>query len=215
MADDIQIPASGKFAPHPATTCAARCVDVIDPGPVITRNFKDKDGNLQPPKLVQKVTLLYQSGKVNPETQRLYEVSVEFTQSMADNANLRKFLVGWFGGYEAIPEEAKKGKLACLTGHPALITVAHRTSQKGNTYAIIPSICPIPEGMTAPKLPAYTRAPYWAERKAERKKEADAFLKQDTPEAQKFAKPIPAELATDFEQVPPALEDAEDDGIPF
>ena len=214
MADDIQIPASGKFAPHPATTCAARCVDVIDPGPVIVDNFKDKDGKLQPPRLVQKVTLVFQSGKVNPETNRLYEVSVENTQSMADNANLRKFLVAWFGGYDAIPEGAKQGKLACLVGCPALITVAHKKSKKGNEYAIIPSICPIPEGMTAPTLPVYQRAPYWAERKAERQKEAEKFLKQDTPEAQKYAKP-PAELATDWDQMPPALEDDGESPLPF
>lgn len=212
MADDIQIPQT-KFSPHPATTCAARCVDVIDPGPVVTRNFKDKDGNLQPPKLVQKTVFVFQSGKVNPETKRPYEVSVEHTQSMADNANLRKFLVSWFGGYDSIPEGARKGKLGVLEGASALITVAHKKSQKGNEYAIVPSICPIPEGMTAPTLPSYTRAPYWAERKAERQKEADAFLKQDTPEAQKFAKPLPPELAKDFEQVPPALEG--DDDLPF
>lgn len=208
MADDIQISSSGKFTPHPITTCAARCVDVIDPGPSIATNFKDKDGNLQPPKLVQKVVLVYQSGKVNPETQRPYEVSVEHAQSMADNANLRKFLVSWFGGYDAIPEDARKGKPACLVGQPALITVAHKKSQKGNVYAVIPSICPIPEGMSAPVLPTYTRAPYWAERKAERKAAEEKFLSQNTPEAQKFE--VPAHIADDWDQMPKALEDGED-----
>lgn len=203
MADDITIPASGKFAPHPITTCAARAVDVIDPGPVIAE-FKDKDGKTQPPKLVQKVVLVYQSGKVNPDTNRPYEVSVEFTQSMGDNANLRKFLVGWFGGYDAIPDAAKRGKLACLVGESALITVAHKTSRKGNPYAIIPSICPIPEGMTAPTLPAYTRAPYWMERKAERQRAAEAFKARGSegrkePDFSDFPDGLDGD---DFEQAP-------------
>lgn len=214
MADDITIPAGGKFAPHPATTCAARCVDVIDPGPVIA-TFKNKEtGKDDPPKLVAKIVFVFQSGKVNPDTKFPYEVGVELTQSMADNSNLRKFLVSWFGGYDSIPEGAKKGKPGVLVGAPALITVAHKQSRKGNTYAVIPSICPIPEGMTAPTLPDYTRAPYWAERKAERKAEADKFLAQDTPEAQKYAKPVPEHIAAEFERMPPALEGG-DDGLPF
>lgn len=214
MADDITIPSGGKFAPHPITTCAGRCVDVIDPGPEVVVYKNKETGKDDPPRLVPKIAFVFQSGKVNPENGRLYEVSVKFSQSMADNANLRKFLVSWFGGYDAIPEGAKKGKPGVLVGAPALITVANKQSRKGNSYATIPSICPIPEGMVAPTLPPYTRAPYWAEQKAEAQKVADQFLKQDTAEAQKYAKPVPEHLAADFDQMPPAP-DGSDSDLPF
>jgi hypothetical protein len=43
-----------------------------------------------------------------------------------------------------------------MLGHPCLVTVVHRTSTKGATYAKIDSINPVPEGMT---VPAATLAP--------------------------------------------------------
>jgi hypothetical protein len=66
-------------------------------------------------------------------------------------------------------------------GYPALITVEHKTTESGKTFANISGITKLPKGMKAPDITGYKRAEYWQEkRKAytdEVKAWADAQLK--------------------------------------
>ncbi len=160
MADNIVAKASeSRYKPHPEGTYTARCVDVIDLG-------EKRDDWQGTTKILPKVALVFQSGKKNPETGEAFEVSVEFTVSMSDRASLRKFLETW-RGKPYTDEQARAGvPIGKLAGQPAMITVGHKTSGTGRTYAKLLAAVPMPEGVAAPEL-EYQRSEYWAERKRE------------------------------------------------
>lgn len=147
-----------KFKPHPEGTLAAVCVDVIDLG-------KKADSWQGKPKVSPKCALVFLTGKMNAETGEPHDVSIEFTISMGDKSNLRRFLESW-RGKKYSDEQAQRGvPIHKLVGQPGLITVEHHQSKAGRTYARILSISPLPEGLGAPTIPAYTRAAFWADRK--------------------------------------------------
>ena len=159
MADEINARSEeSKFKPHPEGTLAAVCVDVIDLG----KKVDEWQGKT---KVQAKCALVFMTGKTNPDTGDLHDVSIEFTVSMGDKSNLRRFLESW-RGKKYTEEQAEKGvPIHKLAGQPALITVEHHKSSKGRTYARILSVSPLPEGLLPPSLPTYTRAPFWADRK--------------------------------------------------
>lgn len=159
MADEINARSEeSKFKPHPEGTLAAVCVDVIDLG----KKVDEWQGKT---KVQPKCALVFMTGKTNPDTGDLHDVSIEFTVSMGDKSNLRRFLESW-RGKKYTEEQAEKGvPIHKLAGQPALITVEHHQSSKGRTYARILSVSPLPEGLLPPTLPEYKRAPFWADRK--------------------------------------------------
>jgi hypothetical protein len=161
MPDVITAVSTGtSFAPHPEGGFPMVCVDTIDLG----EKVEQFPGS--PAKIVHKCAVVFQSGEKNEEG-RLFDLSAEYTVSMYETAALRKLLEAW-RGKAYTEEQAKQGvPVHKLVGQAALIQVTHKTSGKGRTYAKVGSIMPLPKGMSAPTLPAYTRADFWAERKAE------------------------------------------------
>ena len=159
-----------KFTPHPEDQFVAQCVDCINLGDKV----EDYPG--KPKKLTPKCALVFRTGAKNAETGKLIDVSREFTVSMGELANLRKFLESW-RGKAYTDEQIDAGiPLDKLVGNWALITVEHKKSGKGRTYAIINSIVSVPKMMTdRPSFPAYARDEFWAERKKEYAKDATAL----------------------------------------
>ena len=201
MADTVTARDEGqKFTPHPEGQFAAVCVDVVNLGERVEQ-FKD-----QPKKLVPKVALVFQTGEVNADTGDLHQVSVEFTVSMGEKANLRKFLEAW-RGKKYTDEQAEEGvPVHKLEGQAGYITVEQRKAKSsGNTYATINAIMPLPKGMMKPTLPAYTRPEFWTERKKANAEAAAAFKRE--------LHPVGA-AAGSFEDFPEAL-DGGDDDLPF
>lgn len=168
MADRVTAKAEAdkSYAPHPEGGHAFRCVDVVNYGPVV--------GEWQGQVKVQpKVGLFFQSGQKNEQGQ-LHTVAMEFTLSMWEKANLRKFLEGWRGRSYS-DEQAEAGiEIHKLENHGGYGTVEWKRSQKGRDYAVMIGMIPLPQGFATPELPKYDRPEYVTKRKQEY---ADAYAK--------------------------------------
>jgi len=199
MSDPITARGSdAKFKAHPDGQFVGQCVDTIDLG----EKIQDYPGT--PSYLAPTCVLVFRTGERNDETGDYIDIAREFTVSMSDKANLRKFLEQWRGKpYTA--EQIKDGvPLDKLTGNHGLLTIAHRTSAKQRTYANITACVGIPKQMAAGvvKYTDYVRADYWATRKKEYAEAATSFRAKT------------ATAATDSDDFPAALTD-EDDDLPF
>ena len=76
-------------------------------------------------------------------------ISREFTLSMSEKANLRKFLEGW-RGRSFTAEEAKAFDISKLVGLPCTLSVIHKTSQKGKAYAMVSAASTLMKGVECP-----------------------------------------------------------------
>lgn len=160
-----------KFKVHPEGQFLAQLVDVVDMGERVEK-FQDYD-----PKVSEKCVFVFRTGETN-ESGQLIDVDREFTVSMGDKANLRKALEQWRGKKYTNEEIGDGVGIGKLCGNWALITVEHKSSQSGNTYAVINSIVGVPKVMEAnkPKFPPYLRAGYYDERKKVYAEEVKKFL---------------------------------------
>jgi hypothetical protein len=161
LADIITIRDEGgpKFSPHPEGQMAAVCVDVVDLGERL-KTWGAK------PKVSQSFALVFITGERRDDG-HLFDVSVEFTASMFEQAKARQFLEAW-RGRAYTEEEAKRGvPLHKLVGQNALLSIVHRQSQKGRTYATIGTIMPLPKRMAPADVSAdeYVRPSWFQERK--------------------------------------------------
>lgn len=152
-----------KFKTHPEGQFVGQCVDVVDLG----ERVEEFAGQL--PKVVQKCALVFRTGEKNDDTGEYIDISREFTVSMGDKANMRKFLEQWRGKpYD--DASIKQGvPIHKLTGNYGLLTVAHKQSGGGRTYANIAACVGVPKQMQG-ALTAYDdyeRADFWAKRKEE------------------------------------------------
>lgn len=75
--------------------------------------------------------------------------SKEFTLSMHEKSGLRSFLKNW-RGKDFTESEAQAFDVTKLIGVAGMINIIHKDSKKGNTYAEIGSISPMPKGMQCP-----------------------------------------------------------------
>ena len=84
----------------------------------------------------------------------LFEVTTEDGKSLIDSRPMKisgheksalfAFLKAWLGKAPAYGMDTDK-----LKGHPALVTVVHKTSQTGRTYPVLDTIVPLPKAMAA------------------------------------------------------------------
>lgn len=164
MADQVNAKRDeGNFRPHPVGQFAATCVDTINFG----QRVEQYPG--KPERVVQKCGVVFRTGKTNPETGEVIDLVREFTVSMFETAALRQFLESW-RGQSYTEDEADAGvPLHRLVGVPCLISVEHKKSAKGRTYANIKSIAPLPKEMrpSAPDTAGYKRPAYLDDRKKE------------------------------------------------
>lgn len=131
----------------PAGNYIARCYSMIHLGSA-NDNFQ---GEL---KKINKVRIswelptelkVYKEG----EQEKPMTISQEFTLSMHEKANLRKFLEGWRGkGFTE--EEAESFDITKLLEIPCMLSVIHKTSKKGSEYDMISNAATLPKGMECP-----------------------------------------------------------------
>jgi len=159
MADKVMARNTDKaFESHPEGQYVGQCVDVIDLGEEVSE-YPGK-----PPKLVSKVAFVYRTGEMNSDGV-LIDLVAEFTVSLGDLANLRHFLEQWRGKPLTEDQITEGVPLEKMEGTWALLTVAHKTSKKGRTYAIIVSAVGVPKQMaTRPTFPGYERPKYLIEK---------------------------------------------------
>lgn len=116
--------------------------------------------------MVHKCALVWQIDEVNPDTSKPFEMSKEFTVSMAEKANLRKFL-GMWRGKSYTDEEATEGaplhKLYAVNG---LMQIEHKQSKSNpdRSYANIVSVTPLPKSMKKMTPGEYTRSEHWKDK---------------------------------------------------
>lgn len=150
----------GDFEPHPAGQVAAVCVDVVDLG----EKVEEYQGQT---KIMAKVALVFASGE-RQKDKSLALITSEMTNSASEKGNLRKFLESW-RGKSYTPQQIADGlPLHKLHGQAALISVEHVVTKKGNNFAKIRSISPLPKAMPAPEGIAeeYTRPKFLTDKKA-------------------------------------------------
>jgi hypothetical protein len=168
-------------------------VDVIDLGERV-KSFVGKAEKISPV-----CALVFETGEVN-EDGNPHAIQKEFTVSMFERAGLRQFLEAWRGKSYTEAEAQAGVPLNKLVGHAALVSVEHKTSASGRVYATFRTIGPLPKAIAVPDIPPYVRADYWADRKTEY-----------AAEVAKHRPPAPQEFA----DVPDALQDGNDDDLPF
>jgi hypothetical protein len=164
MSDEVIVKnegSTGAFAPHPEGSFIGVCVDVINLGD----KLEQFQGN--PPKIVPKVALVFQTIETNSDTGKPFELSVEKTVSFNERAGLRDFLGRWRGKTYTDAEAALGIPLHKLEGVNAMLIVEHKTSAAGRTYAKVSNIAPAAKGVSKLAPRNYTRAEYWEQRKAD------------------------------------------------
>ena len=164
MSDTINAKGTdAKFKAHDAGQFVGQCVDVIDLG----EKVQDFPGTV--PYLAPVCAIVFRTGERNEQTGEYIDIAREFTVTMGEKANLRKFLEQWRGRNYTTEQITEGVPLHKLTGNHGLLSVAHRTSGKGRTYANITACVGIPKQMadTVTQYTDYKRADYWQERKKE------------------------------------------------
>lgn len=178
MSDQINAKGSdSKFRPHPEGQFVGVCVDTIDLGDRV-ETFAGT-----PAKLAHKCALVFRTGERNEATGEYIDIAREFTVSMGEKANLRKFLEQWRGKPYNIEQIEAGVPLHKLTGQPGLLTIAHKTSGQNRTYANITACVGVPKQMAATvhQYTDYVRADYWQEKKDSYAAEARKFRAEQTP----------------------------------
>ena len=138
---------STDFKPVDAGTYVARCYSMVHIGTI----EQEYMGEIKEQNKVRISWELPTELKVFKEEkgEQPQSVSKEFTLSMHEKANLRKFLESWRGkGFSE--EEAKKFDVTKLLGKACMISIIHKTSKQGKLYAEISSISTLPKGMDCP-----------------------------------------------------------------
>lgn len=166
MSDTITVKATqseSKFKTHDEGQFVGQCVDVINLGEKLEQ-YPDT-----PAKVVEKCALVFRTGEQNDAGEYI-DLSREFTISMHERSGLRKFLEQWRGKPYTEDEIKKAGvPLHKLTGQYGLLTVAHKTSGNGKTYANIAACVGVPKQMQSnlPEFEGYARSEFWNKRKQE------------------------------------------------
>lgn len=152
--------AGRSFAKAPEGQYQAVCVDVIDLG-MHEESYQGKSKGL-----THKCAIVFQVDEVNPETGKRFEIGKEFTVSMGERANLRKFLGSWRGKSYSDQEASEGTPLHKLGGVNALIQIEHKQSKANpdRTYGNIMSVSKLPRAMEPIAPLDYTREQFWIDK---------------------------------------------------
>lgn len=211
------------FPIHPEGQYAARCVDVINLGLSVISYPGSTDYLAEKCVLVfytgEKGVIQSDNGEWLPASQvdptmadRVVHATQEYTLSMGKKAKLRAMATGWRGKPYS-DDEAKKGiDVGAFFGHPALITVGHKTSEaSGRTRMELLLVSKLPVQMkdSVPAIEdiSYERDEWWTKRKEATRKETEEWSAKRNPRA------TPVRAAAGFEDFPEAMDG--DDDLPF
>lgn len=138
--------AEGESKPKqqpPAGTHVARCISVIDLGTQPTP-FGDAHKISVTWELPNEQAVFSQEKGEQP-----FVIAKDYTLSLYEKANLRHDLESW-RGRQFTDTELKGFDVAKLIGVPAMLSVVHKTTQKGKTYANVAGVSAMPKGMVCP-----------------------------------------------------------------
>jgi len=188
----VKAGAETTYTPHPEGPFPGVCCDVQDLGWEEHPKYGWK----------YKIRLVFFCGEwtdekgVDGEKKRFpMVVAKKFTASLADKANLRAFCKSWRGGKDFDAQTLRDGfDFEKMLGAPALLQVGHFEWQ-GDTFAGIDSVMKLPKGMAAPEIPS-------------------EYMRLCDREDYEGPHPHPNMSATEPE-LPPAIEDDDDFGLPF
>lgn len=136
-----------NFAPAPAGTHAAVCVDVVDLG-VIESKWNGKTLTQHKIKIVWQIEEDRDDGKP-------FQVSRRYTLSLHEKAGLRKDLESWRG--RAFTDEELQGfDVETVIGVGCLLNVIHNVKD-GSTYANVAGVMKLPKNMTSLQSRDYVR----------------------------------------------------------
>ena len=166
----------------PAGTHVARCYSVIDLG--------TQDGAFGSRHKVRVTWELPEEKAVFKEEDgpQPFVLSKEYTLSLFEKANLRHDLEAW-RGKEFTAEELKGFDIFSLLGVPCMLTVVHKTTPAGKTFANVQGVGKMPKGVPCPpqinesvqfeitdgRSIAFERMPRWLQEKIEASEEWDEF----------------------------------------
>lgn len=136
-----------KFQPAPAGTHAAVCCDVVDLG-VVETTWQGETKRKHMIRICWQIDEARDDGKP-------YLLMKRFTLSLHEKAALRHDLESW-RGRAFTDAELAQFDVEAVIGKGCLINVVHRDS-KGDTFANVAAIMPLPKGMVAPVVRDYVR----------------------------------------------------------
>ena len=127
------------FTPAPKGTFRAVCVDVVDLGE-IEETWEGKSKKSHKVRIVWQVDELMEDG-------RPFVVAQRYTLSFNERANLRAMVEQWFATSFTPEQESEGFDVETLIGQSCIVTVVHRTSAKGLTFANVGGVAPLMKGM--------------------------------------------------------------------
>jgi len=148
MATTAPTPERTKIEPIPAGTHVAIMYKILQIG-TVPEEYKGEKKNMA--KIYLTFELPNETRVFKPEEgPKPRVISKEFTFSMGPKANLRKFVEGIIG-VNLHDDEAYAFDIETLLGKPFLMSIVHKKSSKGDTYAKIMGAQPMMKGMEVPK----------------------------------------------------------------
>lgn len=129
----------------PAWTFIGRCISIIDLG-------TQEDSYQWEIKSVRKISIKFELPTKLDSHWVPFQIYRDLSYSMGEKSNLRKFLQSWRGQAYQNWELDTFNIYQEYLNKPCQITVEQKVSKtSGNTYAVINSISPLMEGITAPE----------------------------------------------------------------
>ena len=138
---------SMNFQPIEAGNYLARCYAMVHIG-TINEEVMGKPKQLNKCRIMWELPTELKEFKQG-DGEKPWVVSSEFTLSLHEKAKLRIFLESW-RGKKFTEDEAKSFDITKLLGVPCTITIIHKTSKGGKTYAEVSGVSPVMKGMTVP-----------------------------------------------------------------
>lgn len=127
----------------PAWTFIARCYSIIDMG-TQEDNYKGEIKNNR------KVSIKFELPTKKDSEGRVFTTYVDYNMFIWGKTNLTKFLQSWRGATYTQDELEDFHIFKEYLNKPCQITIEHKVSTNGNTYAKISSISPLMEGIECP-----------------------------------------------------------------
>lgn len=128
----------GNFENPPAGSHASRLVALIDLG---THSEQYPGGK---PTKSRKVFLVWWLADEKKEDGTPHYIGRRYTLSLNEKSNLGQMVGQWRG--KALDKD-EEFDLTKLVGQPCLLNITHEESAKGNTYAAVGTVSPLPKGM--------------------------------------------------------------------
>ncbi len=136
------------FEPVPAGTYPARCYSMIHIGHIVEQ-FKGESKTMNKVRLSWELPTELKVFKEENGEQPMV-ISKDYTLSMHEKSNLRKDLESWRGKGFTV-EESESFDITNLLGVECQISIIHKTTKAGKTYANISAISTLMKGTSCPE----------------------------------------------------------------